>query len=272
MKNAHNAHVLFGQRVIQGEYGISGVLGEQRARRVSALIDGDSKSAKLPTEIEFVIKGLFSADRLDYLFRDAYHAGTIEYGMVDIERVIRSFSNIEWDIPCYHEKGAYALAGVIFAYFYMYRALYYHHAVRAAFVLFQRIIYDAFKLGIFKSDELLNPDKYKRFTDSNCLSRIMNCKYQGKKQDKQEGIEYVKNLTAKLLDRKLPKCIITEEDFAEEPLVEALNRKSKSLDFFYPSLYIYLLAYIPYIPPYLSSNITCYITYIFLSDANVPYI
>ena len=210
-KGWRGAHIRFGQRVIwEKEYGLWEKLGETRAKPISDLIAG--KPAGFPQPVVDAITGLFSADRLDYLFRDAYHAFTIEYGMIDIERVINSLV-IDGEKSLYLEKGRHALEGVIFAYYYMYRALYYHHTARAAFVLFLRVIDEAFRHGIISPDEMLRPDKYVKFTDGESLSKILNYENNQGCPLNREKTKQVKNLAFRLLRRDLPKCVITEADF-----------------------------------------------------------
>jgi len=89
--------------------------------------------------------GICSIDRLDYLKRDAYHAGTPEYAIIDAERILKSliiYSRDPYIAPVFKKKALYALEGVVLSYFYMYRAIYYHRAVRAAYLfLLQHLLY-----------------------------------------------------------------------------------------------------------------------------------
>ena len=79
-------HVRWGKRIIlDKKFGVAQVLGKELARRVCQLIDQREKStASLVRES---MTGIFSVDRLDYLMRDALHAGVPEYAIIDWERV-----------------------------------------------------------------------------------------------------------------------------------------------------------------------------------------
>lgn len=78
-----------------------------------------------------IISGLFDADRMDYLARDAYHGGAAEYGTMDIER-LRTTVYFDKDgtiaIPY---KSMPALRNLLLARLQMYETCYYHPRVRA---------------------------------------------------------------------------------------------------------------------------------------------
>ncbi|RKX62312.1 MAG: hypothetical protein DRP34_04365 [Thermodesulfobacteriota bacterium] len=120
--------------------------------------------------LKSILTGVCSIDKLDYLKRDAYHAGTPEYAIIDYYRVLNSLTYYPQDpylVPVFKKKALYALEGVILSYFYMYRAVYYHHAVRAAYLLFQNIIWEAFEKYDLQKDifQLTEPDFWNSFDD-----------------------------------------------------------------------------------------------------------
>ena len=52
------------------------------------ILTGDKREFSFVTSL---IDGPYDVDKLDYLGRDAYHAGTFEYGNIDYERIISGF-------------------------------------------------------------------------------------------------------------------------------------------------------------------------------------
>jgi HD superfamily phosphohydrolase len=91
------------------------------SRDESALVD----------QLRPIISGLFDVDRLDYLARDAYHGGTVEYGTMDVER-LRTTLYFDQDgkiaIPV---KSMPALRNMLLARLQMYETVYFHPRVRA---------------------------------------------------------------------------------------------------------------------------------------------
>jgi HD superfamily phosphohydrolase len=96
----------------------------------------------------------------------------------------------------------YALEGVVLSYFYMYRAIYYHHAVRAAYLLFQDIIWDAFDNSDYnlkgEIENLRDPNFWNHFDDHRFLSLLYSIKGLHSKLEQ-------------LVFRKLPKAVPLEK-------------------------------------------------------------
>ena len=90
-----------------------------------------------------LVSGPVDVDKLDYLSRDAAMCG-VPYGVIDVERLLASLvlapgpgGRIALGV---HEKGLSALESLLFAKYQMYRTVYWHHAVRAATVMFKRLV------------------------------------------------------------------------------------------------------------------------------------
>ena len=197
-------HVKLGSEIIQNpEFGIEAVIGEEIAEKVTALIS-DTNSNTYPL-VQKVMTGICSIDRLDYLKRDAHHAGTPEYAIIDMERILTSIISFGEDVdisPLFKKKAMYALEGVVLSYFYMYRAIYYHHAVRAAYLLFQDIIWDAFDNPDYnlkgEIENLRDPNFWCHFDDHRFLSLLYSIKGLHSKLEQ-------------LVFRKLPKAVPLEK-------------------------------------------------------------
>ena len=197
--NWKDYHVDLGCRIIKDpDFGIIDIIGKETAEKICQLIKGEINNLS-PHLIE-IMTGICSIDRLDYLKRDAYHAGTPEYAIIDAERILTSLITYPKDLymaPIFKKKALYALEGVVLSYFYMYRAIYYHHTVRAAYILFQEIIWEAFEKYDLKTKlrDMLSPDFWYHFDDHYFLTTLREL---GK--DIRIQIE-------KLVFRELPKLI-----------------------------------------------------------------
>lgn len=90
-----------------------------------------------------LVSGPVDVDKLDYLSRDAAMCG-VPYGVIDVERLLASLvlapSPGGRIVLAVHEKGLSALESLLFAKYQMYRTVYWHHAVRAATVMFKRLV------------------------------------------------------------------------------------------------------------------------------------
>ena len=90
-----------------------------------------------------LVSGPVDVDKLDYLSRDAAMCG-VPYGVIDVERLLASLALAPSPggriALAVHEKGLSALESLLFAKYQMYRTVYWHHAVRAATVMFKRLV------------------------------------------------------------------------------------------------------------------------------------
>jgi HD superfamily phosphohydrolase len=108
------------------------------AAKLLPLIRGQSKEP-----LAGIVSGPVDVDKLDYLSRDAWMCG-VPYGVIDVERLLASLvlapSAGGRVVLALHEKGLSALESLLFAKYQMYRTVYWHHAVRAATVMFKRLV------------------------------------------------------------------------------------------------------------------------------------
>ncbi len=121
---------------------------------VEALVRGRS-----PNPLQGLVSGSLDLDKIDYLKRDARFCG-VPYGEVDVDRLLHSLTIVRdpgsqrLEIGV-HEKGVASLESLLFAKYQMFRNVYWHHAVRAATVMYKRIVADALECGLVQSDELI---------------------------------------------------------------------------------------------------------------------
>ena len=166
-------------------------LGGDAAARIESLIRGASTSP-----LQGLVSGSLDLDKIDYLKRDARFCG-VPYGEVDVDRllhglvVLRDPETGALEIGV-HEKGVAALESMLFAKYQMFRNVYWHHAVRAATVMYKRIVDDALR------GELLDPRELIGQTDEGVLFLIED---RARMRDADAIVESVQQLRA----RRLPK-------------------------------------------------------------------
>src|SRR5690625_3395936 len=135
------------------ESALSGIAPDAAAR-VEALIRGNSSSP-----LQGLVSGSLDLDKIEYLKRDARFCG-VPYGEVDVDRllhalvVLRDPEGARLEVGV-REKGVAALESLLFATYQMFRNVYWHHAVRAATVMYKRIVADAILAGILEPEELI---------------------------------------------------------------------------------------------------------------------
>ncbi|HUL03025.1 MAG TPA: HD domain-containing protein [Gemmatimonadales bacterium] len=115
------------------------------------LIQGTSDSP-----LAGLISGSVDVDKLDYLSRDAWMCG-VPYGVIDVDRLLTSLCVAEAStgpVLALHEKGLTALESLLFAKYQMYRNVYWHHAVRSATVMFNRLVRVALAAGRLRLDDV----------------------------------------------------------------------------------------------------------------------
>ncbi len=212
-----DSHVRWGKRIIQDpQFGISPVIGAETAEYLAALIEGRGEELGLHPALDNVLKGLFSADRLDYLRRDAHHAGTTEYAIIDTQRIIDS-TFVEGRRLHHRQKGLFALEGAILSYAYMYRALYHHRVARGGACVFEAALYHAFTDGSLQDnlDRYLEPSFFVQFTDFKLLELVA-----------EQGGEAADELVKSILARRIPKCLVDypEQDVYRGPLTNLGQR------------------------------------------------
>jgi HD superfamily phosphohydrolase len=100
------------------------------------------KDTPVQAVLSSILSGPIDIDKMDYLYRDSLHAG-VPYGQnFDSTRLIRSLClNGESDSLAITEKGKTAAELMVFARYVMFSEVYWHHTVRSATAMFQRVFY-----------------------------------------------------------------------------------------------------------------------------------
>ena len=106
------------------------------------------------------LSGPIDVDKLDYLVRDSLHAG-VPYGRnFDASRLLSSLT-VHPDRPrlAITEKGRTAAEMMVFARYIMFSEVYWHHAVRSATAMLQRLVFVLYMTDdITKTFDLVEPE------------------------------------------------------------------------------------------------------------------
>lgn len=130
-----------------------------------------------------ILSGPIDIDKMDYLFRDSHAAG-VPYGRhFDQERLIGSLClNAAGDGLAITDKGKTAAELMVFARYVMFSEVYWHHAVRAATVMFQRAFDLVLQTDADASDVIgsafdLSPERWIDRLRSLCAEAAANPKF-----------------------------------------------------------------------------------------------
>jgi len=123
---------------------------------------------------EIIIGDAFGADRMDYLLRDAYHAG-VEYGKFDHNRLISSLRilpsrHLQSDEPALglEAGGLESSEGLMIARYFMYKQVYLHHIRRVYDIHLKGFLKSWLTNGFFST----NLRAHSRLTDVEVLAAI----------------------------------------------------------------------------------------------------
>lgn len=142
-----------------------GDTGEGAASRIEQLIRGEAGGS-----LGGLVSGSLDLDKIEYLKRDAFFCG-VPYGQVDVDRLLHALTLVrdpdtgQLELAV-REKGVAALESLLFSKYQMFRNVYWHHAVRAATVLYKRIVADALDAGLIDTSDLIGE------TDEGVMFRI----------------------------------------------------------------------------------------------------
>lgn len=167
-------------------------LGEDAVGQIELLIRGRSDHP-----LQGLVSGSLDLDKIEYLKRDATFCG-VPYGVVDVDRLMHALlvatdpetGRSEVGV---HEKGIASLESLLFAKYQMFRNVYWHHAVRAATVIYKRIIADGLE------QKLIEPEQLVGQTDEGILFLLEQ------RTNSNPDAQAVGVLVQALRNRKLPK-------------------------------------------------------------------
>jgi HD superfamily phosphohydrolase len=137
---SHEEHTKY---ILSNDSELGKVIRDQWGLKVEDVISVLSgEKADWPRFLRRLLNSTIDLDKMDYLNRDAYHAG-VPYGDVDVYWLISSFRVDPSDQDLLIVDGGIgAVEQMIFAKYLMYRNIYWHHATREATSMFKRAIVD----------------------------------------------------------------------------------------------------------------------------------
>ena len=123
-----------------------------------------------------VLNGMYTADNLDYVPRDAYMCG-VKVGPVDIERLLH-YSFLDREGMLLHQHGAQALLLFLNARLYLYNNIYYHRTVRRIDLHMREIFRETID-RILPGNPLDHLDAYRELTDWSLIDTVDHWRHDG---------------------------------------------------------------------------------------------
>ena len=212
-------HEDLSQRIVS-ESNIGDILRRNgyRPSKIAALCVGKSKGLPFMNQ---VIAGGLSADMMDYLLRDTYFTG-VEYGKVDIQRVIDSL-DVSPDGHLMLERAAlYAFEALLIARYEMFKAVYFHRTVRAAELMLAHSM-------TLADDELhltnlSKIDKILRLTDEVVLQQLADL------DSRTPELKMARKLAADYMQRRLVKCVFEKVMQRKDRTIQRIFSKKRFRD------------------------------------------
>ena len=121
-----------------------------------------------PTFLRSLLSGPIDVDKMDYLQRDSLHAG-VPYGRnFDVLRLIASLCvGPRGEKVAITEKGKTAAEMMVFARYVMFSEVYWHHAVRSATAMLQRLVFELARSGVGSEvDHDFRPEKWLEMSEA----------------------------------------------------------------------------------------------------------
>jgi len=122
-----------------------------------------------------VVQGPLGADRLDFVLRDSYYAGTRGFGTGSIDRLIRNSRIVEKDgraILAYDSKVVDEIYTILFGRFMMYKNVYFHKTSRAADMMIQELLDLSYK-ALRLDERVMNLHTFLDLTDQTIINEVI---------------------------------------------------------------------------------------------------
>lgn len=183
-----------------------------------------------------LISSQLDVDRLDYLKRDSFYTGVSE-GNLNTQRII-SMMNVADDELVVDAKGIYSIENYLTARMFMYWQVYYHKTASLSEFLLVKIL-DRAKILASEGKELNAPDHLKYFIEKNkFVSATKEDIQRFTELDDNDVIQAMKlwqknddfvlsYLCRSIIQRKLPKSIISSKPFSREIVEEKISKTNE---------------------------------------------
>lgn len=173
------------------------------------------EAARAPEWLAFlqpVFSGIYSADNMDYIQRDAYMTG-FSLDMVDVERLL-FYSFFTDKGLTLHRSGSSTLVRFINARVSMYSDVYYHRTNRAV-DLHMKEIFPETMLLLFPWNPLHSLDRYLELTDWALLQEVMKWSRSKDSKKRALGREWRKILTRKVKWKMAYDRVLSIEEYEQ---------------------------------------------------------
>lgn len=185
-----------------------------------------------PPFLHEILDGPYDVDKLDYLSRDSYHAGTLEYGSVDYERIIDGFRVEGWRLLI-SKPAAGALLDSFIALQHMYANVYYHRTSR----IFEHMIYDALSLvpNLLRS-LISSPEELLDYDDLTLIAEVKHRRSLKGEDRYEEAYQIFKDLLdrrkryATVYERRLSLRTVSRREGDLEKLKRSLEEEASDLN------------------------------------------
>jgi uncharacterized protein len=158
---------------------------------------------------------------MDYLLRDTYFTG-VEYGKVDIQRVIDSL-DVSADGHLMLERAAlYAFEALLIARYEMFKAVYFHRTVRAAELMLAHSMTLADKE--LKLTDVSRIERVLRLTDEVVLQQLADL------DQHTPELKMAQRLAANYMQRRLVKCVFEKVMQRKDSTVQRIFSKKRFRD------------------------------------------
>jgi len=149
----------------------------------------DKEGGKAPSFVKEIINSGYDCDKMDYLLRDSYAAGALEFGRIDCKRILSGFRVVDERL-CVSASAIDALMNSFDALQYMYASVYYHRTAR----IFDFMIQDALsKVPEFLQDIVADVDKFLEIDDYNFVQKTIEYVEKNKSDENRDSIELLED-------------------------------------------------------------------------------
>jgi len=170
-----------------------------KGKEINEILD---KNGGAPDFLKELISGPYDCDKLDYLMRDSYHTGALEYGSIDPERIIDGFRVKDLHL-CISSSALHAVMNSFLSIQSMYTAIYYHRTSR----IFDFMIADALSMiPDFINEIVSEVDTFLEYDDHTIVEVVRErAKNESPSTPYRKAMEILKKVRYR---QKMYKCIL----------------------------------------------------------------
>src|SRR5205823_2999279 len=165
-----------------------------------------------------LLNGMYTADNLDYVPRDAYMCG-VKVGPIDLERLLH-YSFLDRQGLLLHQHGAQAPLLFLNARLYLSNNIYYHRTVRRIDLHMREIFRETIE-RILTGNPLDQLDRYRELTDWSLIDTVDRWRHEGGRAVERSAVA---DLFRRLPIRTTLVRVFTDETTQAEALRRAVER------------------------------------------------